>query len=58
VVHDLIGDAEAALDELEFILSVPHGALQSATCVERDPRFYGLRSNPRFAEILASARAR
>ena len=45
-----IGDVEAAIDQLEYLLSVP--SLVSVPLLEVGPTFDPLRGNPRFQRLL------
>ncbi|MCZ6834091.1 MAG: hypothetical protein O7F11_10130, partial [Acidobacteria bacterium] len=49
-IHTATGDHEAALDQLEQLLSIP--SLTSIPLLKLDPRFAPLRDHPRFAELL------
>jgi Flp pilus assembly protein TadD len=51
-IYTLIGDQEAALDTIEYLLTIPHG--MTAAMLRLDPRWDSLRSHPRFREFLNS----
>ena len=49
-VYARIGRAEAAIDQLEYLLSIPTKI--SAGLLQNDPWWDPLRSNPRFQRLL------
>jgi tetratricopeptide (TPR) repeat protein len=49
-IYTLVGDHDAALDELEYLLSIP--SYFSPTWIENDPRWNPLRKHPRYLKIL------
>ena len=50
-----VGRHDAALDRLEYLLSIPAGWQISVPLLELDPRWDPLRSHPRYREIVAGA---
>jgi TolB-like protein/DNA-binding winged helix-turn-helix (wHTH) protein/Flp pilus assembly protein TadD len=50
-IYALLGEDEAALDEIEYLLRVP--SWFSPAWLEMDPRWNTLRGQPRFEELLA-----
>jgi serine/threonine-protein kinase len=50
LIFTMVGDEDAALDQLERVLSVQ--SIFSASWLEQDPLWDPLRDNPRFAELL------
>ncbi len=50
IVYANVGDHEAALNDIEYLLSIP--SLFSASVLKLDPRFDLLRQHPRFQKLL------
>jgi len=50
IVYVMVGEYEAALDKIEYLLSIPAGL--SVPMLRIDPRWDPLRSHPRFQKIL------
>jgi serine/threonine-protein kinase len=48
----LVGEYDDAIDNLEFLMSIPAGADVSACSLRSDPRFDPLRDHPRFLRLL------
>jgi serine/threonine-protein kinase len=51
LIYTMVGDEEAALEELERVLSIQ--SIFSASWLEADPLWDPLRDNPEFADLLA-----
>jgi len=51
-IHTAAGNYDAALDQLEQLLTVP--SLVSVPRIQIDPRLAPLRDHPRFTELLDS----
>lgn len=49
-IYILVGEQDAALDQIEYLLSIPSGI--SVPLLRLDPRFDPLRNNPRFQKLL------
>ena len=54
-VYEMAGDHDAAIDQLEYLLSIPSGV--SVPQLELDPIWGPLRDHPRFVELLERYRA-
>ena len=50
LIYTMVGDEDAALDQLERVLSVP--SIFSASWLQQDPLWDPLRDSPRFADLL------
>ena len=50
VIYAMVGEYDAALDEIEYLLSIPSGV--SVQTLRIDPDFDPLRDHPRFHELL------
>ncbi|HSL16855.1 MAG TPA: protein kinase [Methylomirabilota bacterium] len=53
-VYALVGDRDHALEQLEFLLENP--SWLSASWLEMDPRWWSLRGDPRFQQLLETHR--
>jgi hypothetical protein len=53
IVYSWLGDREAAIRQLQAVVKLPGGP--SPGSLRLDPRWDELRSDPRFAEIVAEA---
>jgi TolB-like protein len=53
-VYATVGDQDAAIERLQYLLSVPSNV--SVHALRGDPVFAPLRSNPRFQKLVSSAR--
>jgi len=51
-IYVLAGEYEAALDQLEYLLSIP--SVVSVALLRLDPLYAPLRGNPRFERLVAS----
>ena len=49
-IYAMVGDYEAAIDELEYLLSIP--SFISTSLIQVDPIFEPLRDHPRFQALL------
>ena len=54
-VYVVIGDHEAAIDQLEYLLSIPSHI--SLPILRNDPTWAPLRANPRMQRILAKGQS-
>jgi TolB-like protein len=52
-VHVLLGDAQAAIDQLEILLDTDYGGAITGPWVAMHPRFDPLRGHPRFERLIA-----
>ena len=50
IVNMMLGDEDAAMDDLEFLLSVPSNV--SPALLRLHPGFDELRTNPRFKKLM------
>ncbi len=53
-IHAMTGNSDAAVDELERLLSIP--SFNSRAMLRIDPEWTPLRSNPRFQKLVAEAK--
>ena len=51
-IYTMVGEDEAAIDQLEFLLSSQSGMLISHALLRADPMWDPLRGNPRFEKLL------
>ena len=51
-IYTMVGEDEAAIDQLEFLLSTQSGMLISHALLRADPMWDPLRGNPRFEKLL------
>jgi len=54
VIYAVTGDAEAAVDQLDYVLSIPSGV--SRALLRVSPRWDALRGHPRFERLIAEGR--
>ena len=52
-IYAQLGEADAALELIELLLSMPAGREVSVPLLRLDPTFDPLRSDPRFEALLA-----
>lgn len=53
-IYVMVGEYEAAIDKLEYLLSIP--SLKSAELLSVDPLYEPLRAHPRFQALLESSK--
>ena len=53
-IYVMVGEYDAAIDQLEFLLSVPSPI--SSSLLRLDPKWAPLRDNPRFQKLLTTAK--
>ncbi len=51
-VYTIIGEYDKALEQLEFLLSIPAGKVISKAKLKKDPKWDNLRNHPRFQELI------
>jgi tetratricopeptide (TPR) repeat protein len=51
-IYTLVGEHDAALDQIEYLLSIPAGCAMSVAALRIDPRWDPLRDHPRFQKLL------
>jgi tetratricopeptide (TPR) repeat protein len=51
-IYVIVGDYDAAMDQIEFLLSIPAGRFMSVPLLRIDPRWGPLSEHPRFQKLL------
>ena len=52
LIYTIVGEHDAALDQIEYLLSIPAGRYMSVGLLRIDPRWDPLRDHPRFQKLL------
>ena len=50
--YTIIGEEDNAIDQLEYLLSIPAGNVVSKAMLKIDPKWDRLRDSPRFQELI------
>ena len=51
-IYALVGDYEEAIDQLEYLMSIPAGGIVSVHSLRLDPIWDPLREHPRYQELI------